>query len=161
MDEDSALIEQILREDQQQNGVGSHENDAYAWKTVSYQKRNKKALKPSQETIAGDLRLDTASDVFRTIEQYSEDRRRRAAEAQRAAAAASAVDVVAIKGSKRHSDDEDSDEEAPGAENGGVVEVKKTKPKKPKKPKVTVGEAAAKIDAAHLGAFLVDITVSN
>ncbi|KAG9146163.1 hypothetical protein Leryth_007877, partial [Lithospermum erythrorhizon] len=47
-----------------------------------------------------------------------------------------------------------------GGKRGGVVEVKKEKVKKVKKAKVTVVEAAAKIDADDLGGFLNEITAS-
>lgn len=53
-------------------------------------------------------------------------------------------------------DDEDGDH---SAENGKAEEAKKVKQKKPKKPKVNMAEAAAKIDAADLETFLVDISV--
>uniref|UniRef100_A0A2N9EF61 Uncharacterized protein n=1 Tax=Fagus sylvatica TaxID=28930 RepID=A0A2N9EF61_FAGSY len=42
---------------------------------------------------------------------------------------------------------------------GKAEESKKVKAKKPKKPKVTVSDAAAKIDADDLSAFLADITL--
>ncbi|KAJ0042671.1 hypothetical protein Pint_18580 [Pistacia integerrima] len=151
MDENSAIIEQILREDELENNTyyyNSKPND-YAWQTVSYRK---KSSKPSHtENSITDRRPNggaTTSDIFRSIEQHSEDRRRRMVEAQ-------TKEDVAVDGSKRHSDeDDDSDVEPPVAD----AEVKKVKQKKPKKPKVTVAEAAARIDAGELGAFLVDIT---
>ena len=46
-------------------------------------------------------------------------------------------------------------------QNGSGVDSKKVKVKKPKKPKVTVAEAASKIDLDDLRAFLADITVSD
>ncbi|KAK3218491.1 hypothetical protein Dsin_012461 [Dipteronia sinensis] len=155
MDENSAIIEQILREDELRNNTASN-RIGDAWKTVSYRK---KSSKPSQqENSIADHRLNggsTAVDVFRSIEQHSEDRRRRISEAQIASASAA---VGGFDGSKSHSDeDDDSDAEAPVAAD---TEVKKVKQKKTKKPKVTVAAAAAKIDAGDLGAFLVDITTS-
>ncbi|KAK0598424.1 hypothetical protein LWI29_034562 [Acer saccharum] len=155
MDENSAIIEQILREDELQNNTAANRIDD-TWKTVSYRK---KSSKPSQqENSIADRRPNrgcTAGDVFRSIEQHSEDRRRRIFEAQTSSASAAAD---GFDGSKRHSDeDDDSDAEGPVAAD---TEVKKVKQKKPKKPKVTVAEAAAKIDAGDLGAFLVDITTS-
>ena len=38
-------------------------------------------------------------------------------------------------------------------QNGSIVDLKKVKVKKPKKPKVTMAEAASKIDLDDLGAF--------
>ncbi|KAJ6290704.1 hypothetical protein OIU78_026445 [Salix suchowensis] len=60
---------------------------------------------------------------------------------------------------KRHSDEDDGESDD-GDRGGAGEQVKKVKKPKAKKPKVTVAEAAAKIDAGDLGAFLVDITVS-
>ncbi|RVW66906.1 hypothetical protein CK203_064091 [Vitis vinifera] len=100
------------------------------------------------------------SDVFRSVDQHSEDRLRRAQEAAATAAAAAAALQSAVR-SKQHSDDDDSDAEIPaGAVDNGGAEVKKVKPKKPKKPKVSVGDAASKMDADDLSAFLLDISAS-
>ncbi|KAH9738944.1 hypothetical protein KPL71_018956 [Citrus sinensis] len=152
MDENSALIEQILREDElEYRGLSRTYNKDEEWQTVSYKKRHSK--QPNSDNPLPDRRPDdgaTTSDVFRAIEEHSEERRRRMSVPQVAA-------PVTGEGSKRHSDeDDDSDAEVSAA----VVEVKKVKQKKPKKPKVTVAEAAARIDAGDLGAFLVDITGS-
>ncbi|KAJ7960095.1 Transmembrane protein [Quillaja saponaria] len=135
-------------------------------KLVSYQKRNRKPSKTPSSDKSSDLQsrringYDASADVFRSIEQHSEERRRRALEAQMAYDAAAGE--VATTGSKRHSDDDyDSDAEVPlGNVENGAVDVKKVKPKKTKKPKVTVSEAASKLNAADLSAFLADITVS-
>ncbi|KAL6286803.1 hypothetical protein ACE6H2_011193 [Prunus campanulata] len=168
MDENSALIESILREQEEEeaerygkkvNNERTQNGDAYGWQTVSYQKRNRKASSKALPADSnGDIHVgaSSASDVFRPIELHSEERRRKVLEAQAAAAAGDST----TGGSKRNSDDddEDSDAEVSGTVENG--EVKKVKTKKPKKPKVTVGEAASKIDADHLGAFLADITAS-
>lgn len=153
MDESSALIEQILREDElERRGLSKTQQNDSGWQTVSYRKKSSKQTHsdnsfPDRHPHGG----ATSSDVFRSVEQQSEDRRRRMAEAEMATA-------VDGDGSKRHSnEDDENDEEVPAAD----AEVKKVKQKKPKKPKVTVAEAAAKIDAGELGAFLVDITVSE
>ncbi|KAL5743469.1 hypothetical protein ACOSP7_026326 [Xanthoceras sorbifolium] len=157
MDENSAIIEQILREDELQNNTASNRTDG-AWKTVSYRKKSSKPVAQPENSIA-DRHPEvgaTAGDVFRSIEQHSEDRRRRIVEAQMASASTSAS--AAGDGLKRHSDeDNDSDVDAPIAAD---AEVNKVKQKKPKKQKITVAEAAAKMDAGDLGAFLVDITAS-
>lgn len=149
MDENSALIEQILREDElEYRGLSRTYNKDEEWQTVSYKKRHSKQSN-SDNSLPG-RPLDggaTTSDVFRTIEEHLEERRRRMAVPQVAT-------PVIGEGSKRHSDeDDDSDAEVSAA----GVEVKKVKPKK---PKVTVAKAAARIDAGDLGAFLVDITGS-
>ena len=74
----------------------------------------------------------------------------------------SSTSELVATGSKQHSDDdEDSNREVNAVQNGGGVDSKKVKVKKPKKPKVNVVEAASKIDLDDLGAFLVNITVSD
>ncbi|KAI6691467.1 hypothetical protein NL676_028295 [Syzygium grande] len=167
MDENSALIQQILREQQEEEGGSQAANrgsahkekdEGHGWQTVSYPKRHRKAAKPQPERPGHDARPNGDADVFRSIELHAEERRRRVLEAQAAAAAAVGAGAG---GSKRYSDDEDdSDAEVAGAVENGRGEARKVRPKKPKKPKVTVAEAAAKIDAGHLSAFLADITAS-
>ncbi|KAG7980248.1 hypothetical protein I3843_05G172400 [Carya illinoinensis] len=136
-------------------------NSDHGWQKVTYAKRPRKT-KPSDsvtnhnKTIPNGT-LRGADNVFRSLEQQSEDRRRRILEAQRASAIADAP-----ARSKHRTDDEDAeDSETEGVlEDGKVEDAKKVKPKKPKKPKVTVAEAAAKIDAEHLSAFIADISAS-
>ncbi|KAE8679734.1 hypothetical protein F3Y22_tig00111398pilonHSYRG00421 [Hibiscus syriacus] len=156
MDENSAMVQQVLREEENDSGRNGDINE---WKTVSYSKRNRKPSKPHQP---GSLSFDphnggVSSDVFSSIEKHSEDRRRRAAESVATVEAEAAVSSAVSNGLKFDYED-DSD---PGAEGeNGAVEFKKVKQKKPKKPKVTVAEAALKIDAGDLCAFLFDITSS-
>ncbi|XP_024029584.1 uncharacterized protein LOC21409821 [Morus notabilis] len=153
MDDNSALIEALLREDEERAAAKKTKNDdVYGWQTVSYHKKNRKPSRDAAAANAVNGSHPNGDDVFRSIGQQSDDRRRRVEDAQIAASADSAG-----AGSKRHSDD--SDEEVPAAQNG-AEEAKKTKPKKPKKPKVSVAEAASKIDVDDLGAFLADITDS-
>lgn len=169
MDENSALIQQILREQQEEDGqavnrTSTHKekDEIHGWQTVSYPKRHRKAAKPQAERLGRDARPngDADVDVFRSIELHAEERHRRVVESQLAAAAAAAA-AAGAGGSKRRSDDEDdSDAEVAGAVENGGGQARKVRPKKPKKPKVTVAEAAAKIDAGHLSAFLADITAS-
>ncbi|MBA0847985.1 hypothetical protein Goshw_026445 [Gossypium schwendimanii] len=155
MDENSAMIEQILREFDNEDGKNDDFNE---WQTVSYSKRNRKPSKPLPPGGFSDLyNGGVSSDVFSSIEKHSEDRRRRAAEAAAAAEAEAAVSSAVSNGVKV--DDED-DSDTGGVEENGAVEIKKVKPKKPKKPKVTVAEAASKIEAGDLSAFLIDITSS-
>ncbi|KAH7533793.1 hypothetical protein FEM48_Zijuj04G0169500 [Ziziphus jujuba var. spinosa] len=164
MDENSAIIEAILKEEEEEakkdRRIERKDDDAaYAWQTVSYQKRKRKPSKPPvPETIPDLPNGSGVTDVFRSVEQRSEERRRRAMESRREA---DAVGDTAVAGSKRHSDGADTDdEEASAAQNGGGGEVEKAKVKKPKKPKVTVAEAASKIKVVDLEAFLAEITAS-
>lgn len=145
-------------------GVNEVNNDDRGWKTVSYQKKSKKSSSSKQvkPAAAGGMGVgvglaDRQNDVFRSIEQHSEERRRKILEAQRFAAAAAVQNSTAVVDDDGDEGSDDA-EETP-VENGGG-EVKKSKPKKPKKPKVTVSEAASKIDASDLSAFLADISVS-
>lgn len=129
------------------------------WQTVSYHKKNKKQSGKSKQ--GGDEFSsnwndgDSSGDVFRSIEQHAEERRKRIVESQKLYEAASGESSAVIDKGEQDSDAEDG----AVAENDGAVE-KKSKPKKVKKPKVTVAEAAAKIDNSDLVVFLVDISVS-
>ncbi|WKA03550.1 hypothetical protein VitviT2T_021652 [Vitis vinifera] len=157
MDENSEIIEAILRGDDHATNLNDHQSQDSGWKTVSYSKRRKN---PPQNSLQPSLTPFHNSDVFRSVDQHSEDRLRRAQEAAATAAAAAAALQSAVR-SKQHSDDDDSDAEIPaGAVDNGGAEVKKVKPKKPKKPKVSVGDAASKMDADDLSAFLLDISAS-
>ncbi|KAF9683911.1 hypothetical protein SADUNF_Sadunf04G0063200 [Salix dunnii] len=170
MDENSALIAQLLMEDEiemrNRNGSGSREDqNEGGWKTVTYSKRNKKqqlskVSNSSESTSSDHQRSNGVSgekvDVFRSIEQHSEDRRRRIEEEWRRREEESGE----RDGSKRHSDEDDVESDDGGHGGGAGLEVKKVKKPKVKKPKITVAEAAAKIDAGDLAAFLVDITAS-
>ncbi|GAB4828651.1 hypothetical protein Ancab_018316 [Ancistrocladus abbreviatus] len=173
MDEDAAIIETILREQAELNGEVIQDEDS-GWKTVSHPKRQRK-LQPARinpdyirANGASVVTVGDDSDVFRSIEQHSEERRRRVIEAQRAALEA-ASGVNSGSRANDHASGEDfhyySDDDAAGDGVGDCsgnvgLEAKKPKVKKQKKPKVTVAEAAANIDADHLAAFLVDISNS-
>lgn len=150
--------------------ISSTTSSDHGWQKVTYAKRQRKT-KPSS-TASSDSHatklavpngsIPGADNVFRSLEKQSEDRRRRILEAQRSAAAADGANGTAPARSKARSDDEDGDysDEEVAAENGKADETKKpVKAKKPKKPKVTVAEAAAKIDPNHLSAFLAEILV--
>ncbi|XP_061338478.1 uncharacterized protein LOC133285282 isoform X2 [Gastrolobium bilobum] len=168
MEEKHAAIESAHNES---NGVSAAAHSAdHGWQKVTYPKRQKK--KANDSTNGSDSRANSnklgpngtvpgADTVFRSLELQSEDRRRRILEARRAADAG--FDDVPVRSKQRSRDDDEDDDEDDedvdrSAENGKGEEAKKVKQKKLKKPKVTVAEAAAKIDAADLGAFLVDIS---
>ncbi|KAE9606109.1 hypothetical protein Lal_00025297 [Lupinus albus] len=180
MDENSALIEAILREQEEEEEAHirrynltsqyytNNANKVNEWKTVSYPKRNRKhnSKQPiaSDNDNSADLRLhvgdpsSSSADVFRSVEKHSEERRRRILQFQIDAAAAS-VDSAAGR-SKLHSDDDDDDDDH-GVEGGAVQNVSTVVKKvKQKKPKVTVAEAASRINADELSAFLAEITAS-
>ncbi|KAI9082124.1 hypothetical protein K1719_035864 [Acacia pycnantha] len=164
MEEKHAAIESSASE---VNGVSaSHSNSDHGWQKVTYAKRQRKtksATTTNNSDSNANLNRIVASEivagtdnVFRSLEQQSEDRRRRILEAQRAANAG-AVDVPLRSKQRSDYDDDEEDEDGDEPENGKVEQVKKVKQKK---PKVTVAEAAAKIDAADLAAFLAEISTS-
>uniref|UniRef100_A0A7N0TCX5 Transmembrane protein n=1 Tax=Kalanchoe fedtschenkoi TaxID=63787 RepID=A0A7N0TCX5_KALFE len=131
-------------------------NSDHGWQKVTYAKRQRKNAAPKQQPDALKFPANGVN-VFKSVEEHSDERRRRAAEARIAASASDR----AIRSNEDGDDDEEygSDyENLKGKENGEVV--KKVKVKKEKKPKVSLAEAAAKIDAADLSAFLVDATAS-
>ncbi|WCJ33572.1 hypothetical protein M5689_014926 [Euphorbia peplus] len=134
-----------------------HSNPDHGWQKVTYAKRNRKQ-KPG---AAGDAAKPNGSaapgNVFLSLEQQSEERRRRIVETQRAAIAAEAAPV---RSRQRSDDDDDEDDDSDEVGVGGKVEEKKVKVKKVKKPKVTVAEAAGKIDAGDLTTFLVEVSAS-
>ncbi|XP_022776431.1 transmembrane protein 214-A-like [Durio zibethinus] len=137
----------------------------HGWQKVSYPKRQRKTKPNTDPEKANLIRsngtlTNGAPNVFLSVEQQSEDRRRRIIEAQRAYAA-----VVDSNTKAKHNrsdldyDDDDDDSDLEGVKpNGKPAEgEKKVKQKKPKKPKVTVAEAASKIDAADLSVCLAEL----
>ncbi|KAG6759523.1 hypothetical protein POTOM_036004 [Populus tomentosa] len=147
----------------------SHSNaNDHGWQKVTYPKRQRKQRSAADSAANNSLPIANDSNkpnnVFRSLELQSEDRRRKILESQSAAADAAAV-VGTRSRSKHHyrSDDDDEDydsDDAGVSKENAKAEEKKVKQKKPKKPKVTVADAAAKIDAADLAAFLSDISDS-
>lgn len=157
MNEDEAIIAKILREDAGLNGEPFEDMET-GWTTVSYAKRrHRKKQDNNQEgnENRNSAPEDNSGDVFRQIDQDSDERRRRIVEAQKAA-----LEAVAGGASNGSSSSENSGEnDAVVADvnvDGGRTAVKKPKAKS-KKRKVSVAEAAAKIDADNLTAFLADI----
>ncbi|XVF85397.1 hypothetical protein PTKIN_Ptkin17bG0114800 [Pterospermum kingtungense] len=145
------------------NAAANHVD--HGWQKVSYPKRQRKTKSnsnsdPDTSRPNGTL-TNGAPNVFRSLEQQSEDRRRRILDAQRAHALA-AVDANAkAKNNRSNLDDDDDDDDDSDLEgvkpNEKPAEEKKVKQKKPKKPKVTVAEAAAKIDRADLSVYLDEL----
>ncbi|KAF8407618.1 hypothetical protein HHK36_006751 [Tetracentron sinense] len=168
MAEKPTSLESILQEEDENSNTNSSNNN-HGWQKVSYVKRQRKPSSKPSDSISDPFKFrpngaaaGEKSDVFRSLEQHTDERRRRALEAQKAAAAAAAAAAEPVRRSKHHSDDDgdDSDVEISGGVEIGTAETKKPKEKKPKKPKVTVAEEASKIDASHLAAFLVDVSAS-
>ncbi|CAN1311597.1 Transmembrane protein 214-A [Linum perenne] len=136
------------------------ENPDHGWQKVTYAKKHRKQKPGAADSAAGKINGTVAvgekGNVFRSLEEQSEERRRRILEAERSAIAASTANAAAGR-SRDRSDDDDDEYDDSVNEKG---EEKKVKQKKPKKPKITVSEAAAKIDESDLAAFLLDISAS-
>ncbi|XP_068653176.1 uncharacterized protein [Aristolochia californica] len=151
-------VEYLLHE-LDQSAVSNGGANSHGWQKVTYSKRQRKnaraAADPDHESVRADGALDKPN-VFRSLEQQAEERRRRVLEAQRAADESAAIPRPRVAPAS----DEDSDAEIAPANGANEVESKKTKAKKPRKPKVTVAEAASKIDASDLAAYLMEISSS-
>ncbi|XP_010274735.1 PREDICTED: transmembrane protein 214 [Nelumbo nucifera] len=166
MDEKSAVaLESAFYEDDESSSNNASSNNNHGWQKVTYAKRQRKpkpsdAADPSKFRPNGVVVVGDEPNVFQSLEEQAKERRRRV-EAQKAAAAAAAAAESVVK-SKHHSDDDgdDSDVEAADGGENAATEEKKPKQKKPKKPKVTVAEAASKIDASDLAAHLASVTAS-
>ncbi|PKU61457.1 uncharacterized protein LOC110105514 isoform X1 [Dendrobium catenatum] len=134
----------------------------HGWQKVTYGKRHRRQIQPAIPA-AGDQLSNGVSpverpNVFASVEQKAQERRRAI---ESAAVAASELRPPAAAAA---SDEDDDDSGAEGAGEAGQEKgeelVKKVKQKKPKKPKVTVHEAASKIDASDLAAHLAEVSVS-
>ncbi|GAB4840420.1 hypothetical protein Ancab_021187 [Ancistrocladus abbreviatus] len=163
-----------MEDSNHRNDASFNVNDAHGWQKVTYAKRRKNQQQQQQNNKSSDkLRPngtatgagEKGSNVFRAIEEQSEDRRRRIEAQSRAAMLLDDEDDVTKARSKpksRVKDEYSDDSEVDYPRENGVVEEKnaKKKEKKEKKPKMTVSEAGSKIDAADLAAFLADISGS-
>nr|POF09074.1 hypothetical protein CFP56_33025 [Quercus suber] len=101
--------------------------------------------------------LTTFSDtdnVFRSLEQQLVIRRLQILEAQRSTVAVDAEFDTPVKSKNEY--DSSDEENKHMVENGKAEEAKKVKLKK---PKVSISDAAAKIDADDLSTFLINISV--
>ncbi|CAA3026094.1 Hypothetical predicted protein [Olea europaea subsp. europaea] len=140
------------------------EENGHGWQKVTYAKKirkNKTTSDSSRIESPGSSAVPEKNNVFKNLEKNAEARRR-ALEVQRAAAAIFDEDDAPVRSKKRWGDEDDDGDDEDGnlKENVSVETNKKEKPKKVKKPKVTVAEAAAKIDAADLDSFLSNVLVS-
>ncbi|XP_075505707.1 uncharacterized protein LOC142542771 [Primulina tabacum] len=136
------------------------EANNHGWQKVTYAKKQRK----KQAVQNGSADLPERGSVFKGLEKHSEERRRKL-DAQRAAASIyDDDDKLPLRSRKDFGGDEDdeenSDTDINSKENNAAEANKKEKLKKLKKPKVTVAEAAAKIDDSDLAAFLSDISGS-
>lgn len=166
------VMEPVLIESNVNGASEVHNNNNanvdHGWQKVTYAKRQRKTkpgADPSNALVAANGGAGSSGEknnVFRNLEQQAEERHLRIIGARQAALSAAASESAPARSKHRSDDeyDEDSDADVAAAENGKAEEPKKPKQKKPKKPKITVAEAAAKLDATDLSAFLIDISVS-
>ncbi|KAJ0241180.1 Uncharacterized protein HA466_0216260 [Hirschfeldia incana] len=145
----------------------------HGWKKVVYPKRNRK-LKPATDLTAtnGGKQNGNAANggdnVFRSLEAQAEDRRKRILAAKATAFTDSDDDESRSKRRSNgydfdegYSDDDEIAAARKKEEENVKAEEKKRKAKKEKKqPKVSLPEAAAKIDPSNLEAFLIEATES-
>ncbi|KAG2313053.1 hypothetical protein Bca52824_024610 [Brassica carinata] len=141
------------------NGNNTHVD--HGWKKVVYPKRNRKQKPTDQASNGGvsgkNVNVANGDNVFRSLEEQAEDRRKRILAAKMAA-----VDVEdddEPNGSRSNVYGDSDDEIAARNEKKKAEEEetkKKKKPKKEKTPKVSLPEAAAKIDPSNLEAFLIE-----
>ncbi|CAN8239257.1 unnamed protein product [Cochlearia groenlandica] len=136
------------------------------WKTVVYPKRNRKQ-KPTDQTANFSVSVKSNGDnVFRSLEEQAEDRRRRISASKSAAEAEE--EPTGSRSNRRSNgygeegyDSDDIDGEIAAIEKTEEAKKKKkNKPKKEKKPKVSLPEAASKIDSSNLEAFLIEASES-
>ena len=144
--------------------INTHSNtNDHGWQKVTYAKRQRKQKPAAHSAANNSIDNNEPNNVFRSLELQSEDRRLKIIESQRVAANAVAVADTRSRSKHHRSDGDEGDDydsdDAGFLEENAKADEKKVKQKKPKKPKVTVAEAAAKIDAADLANFLSDISV--
>ncbi|XP_002527792.2 uncharacterized protein LOC8262524 [Ricinus communis] len=158
-------FESNINNNNEDHQITNNHNTDHGWQKVTYAKRQRKQ-KPADTAAAvtngkinGTAAANDKANVFRSLEQQSEERRRRIIESQRAADVPEAAPVRS-KHHRSDDDEEDDDDSEDGAKGNEKAAEKKVKQKKAKKPKVTVAEAAVKIDASDLAAFLAEISES-
>ncbi|KAI3453143.1 hypothetical protein Pfo_009806 [Paulownia fortunei] len=146
--------------------INHAEDNSHGWQKVTYAKKQRKTQ--NDKTASDSSRVlpngsgipPEKNSVFKGLEKHAEERRRKL-EAQRAAAVYDDDDEIQVRSKKNRGDEDDDDVSSDADVRNDVAEVnKKEKPKKVKKPKVTVAEAAAKIDADDLAAFLSSVSES-
>ncbi|KAF8098657.1 hypothetical protein N665_0261s0023 [Sinapis alba] len=138
----------------------------HGWKKVVYPKRNRKQ-KPSDQTLTNGKSVPNGNaangdNVFRSLEEQAEDRRKRILAAKMAV-----TDEEDESRSKHRSNGydegygfDDSDDEIAARKEAEEKEKKPKAKKKEKKPKVSLPEAAAQIDPSNLEAFLLEASES-
>ncbi|EPS70947.1 hypothetical protein M569_03811, partial [Genlisea aurea] len=148
--------------------VNLAEENSNGWQKVSYAKkqRSQKKNAPSDSSRAlsnGSVLPSEKNSVFQGLEKHAEERRKKLG-AQRAASAIYDDDDDEILTRSRNNRRKDEDEDGFSSDTEPLDDVpavnKKEKRKKAKNPKITITEAAAKIDADDLASFLSTVSDS-
>ncbi|URE34430.1 hypothetical protein MUK42_34893 [Musa troglodytarum] len=146
-----------------EGGAAPAADPHHGWQKVTYAKRQRRPQPPAdtdRNRLNGLPHPADRSHVFDSLEQKARERRRAIESAAAAAESAEAGDArsrPAMAASDEEDDDSGAEVPRGDQENSGQATTKE-KQKKPKKPKVTMAEAAAKIDAADLATFLAEIS---
>ncbi|URE23188.1 hypothetical protein MUK42_15629 [Musa troglodytarum] len=146
-----------------EGGAAPAADPHHGWQKVTYAKRQRRPQPPAdtdRNRLNGLPHPADRSHVFDSLEQKARERRRAIESVAAAAESAEAGDArsrPAMAASDEEDDDSGAEVPRGDQENSGQATTKE-KQKKPKKPKVTMAEAAAKIDAADLATFLAEIS---
>ncbi|KAK8964709.1 hypothetical protein KSP40_PGU004739 [Platanthera guangdongensis] len=161
---DLILDSNLTSGDASGDSPGSSTASTHGWQKVTYpkrQRRQQQTVPPAGVHRSNGIPHPEQPNVFASVEKKALDRRHAIESSADAAVAANGSSPsVALAAS-------DEDEESSGAEirrgvgqDNGTEGEKRIKQKKPKKPKITVQEAALKINDADLAAFLADVSAS-
>ncbi|URE17593.1 hypothetical protein MUK42_11497 [Musa troglodytarum] len=154
MEEEATLDPSLLEAASASASAKAAGDPNHGWQKVTYAKRQRRPQPPPANDRSNGV--PDRSHVFASLEQKALERRRAIESASTVTEATAARSTPATAASDV-GDDDSGAEAPPGAHEKGTEAAKKVKQKK---PKVTVAEAAAKIDAEDLGVFLVEISAS-
>ncbi|KAL3654498.1 hypothetical protein CASFOL_004179 [Castilleja foliolosa] len=143
----------------------TQDNNSHGWQKVTYAKKQRKNQANKTASDSSGFALANGSgigadknSVFKGLEQHAEERRQKL-EAQRAASALyDDDDQTQVRSRKNLREDEEDDYGSSDAKENNPAEANKKE--KPKKVRVTVAEAASKIDADDLAVFLSSVSES-
>jgi hypothetical protein len=136
--------------------IGSGHQPHHGWQQVTDKKAKRRQEAKEKKAVPNpvnglDKAVDSKQGVFAALD---------ALEGRRAATRYE-EDEVDDRGRQTDDSDEDQLEGQKEAANGNGTEEKRPKPKKEKKPRVSVADAAAKIDPDGLVQFLEGVSVSG
>ncbi|XP_051145092.1 uncharacterized protein LOC127261012 [Andrographis paniculata] len=134
--------------------INDAEDSNDGWQTVTYAKKRRKNQNKEAAVDPSHALANGTGSSFKGLEKH-----------ERAAALLSDDGEIPVKSDNDRRGDDDDDDDNNSSRNGDAhgsgVGVNKKKKKKVKKPKVTVADAASKIDADDLAAFLSSLSELN